>query len=127
VRIHAELERAANDEALARLFEIQKAHDNLQLQILMLQKEIEKSRESQSSNASKITTIRANYKPILPWLPPVLFLAFAGGYGFHRVKMSKTWNNTSISEPETIPLSENVTVLVPRKRIPGFVKWLNSQ
>jgi hypothetical protein len=123
----SETERAAKQEALAQLVQVQEAYNNLQRQLSNLQEEMDRSRANPSSHAPKLPSIRANYEPILPWLPPVLFLAFAGGYGFYRVKQSKPTNNTRISESETMPLSEYVTVLVPRKRIPEFVKWLRSQ
>jgi hypothetical protein len=123
----SETEQAAKQEALTQLVQVQEAYNNLQQQLSTLQEEIRHSRANPTLNAPKMPSIRADYKPILPWVPPVLFLAFAGGYGFHRVKISKTFNTIRIPEVETMSFSENVTVLVPRKRVPEFVKWLRSQ
>jgi Skp family chaperone for outer membrane proteins len=124
-----ETERLAKEEALARLHEAQEAYNNAQSQIQALQAELEKPDANPSINASSpaINSIRPNYNVILPWLPPVFALALAGGYGFHRLKLSRTRNPIRSEEAEPLPSSGEVQVLVPRERIPEFAKWLRSQ
>jgi hypothetical protein len=124
-----EAERLAKEETLARLHEAQEAYNAAQSQIQVLQAELSKPDANPSIGASspRINPMSPNYNLILPWLLPVFALTLAGGYGFHRAKLSKAQSPTRSVEADPLPSSGNVKVLVPRERISEFAKWLHSQ
>ena len=123
-----ESERLAKEDALVRLLEAQKAYNDAQSQIQVLQAELQKPDANPSIHTSlpAINPISPNYDTILPWLPSVFALALVGGYGFHRVKRGKVRSLTRSVDANPLSSSGNVKVLVPRERISEFAKWLRS-
>lgn len=124
----AETERHAKEEALAQLDKLRKDYNDVLTHIATIQAQLEKRHEDQTIHASLpgIGPLNADYKAIVPWLPPFIVLALVGGYGFHRMKMIKTCYPTPKEDAEPETFSENVTVQIPRERIPEFVKWLRQ-
>lgn len=123
----AETERHAKEETLANLHKLQMEYNEALTQITTIRAQLEKRHEEQTIHTALpgMGLVNANYEGILPWLPPVFFLALAGGYGFHRVKITKT-RDARKDVAESASSSEKVTVQIPRERIPEFVKWLRQ-